>query len=86
MLVTCGALLVLVAQQMVFDEGVRAAILFLGGSMCVSVGFRVVLPVFDRYIADSCRDYYFKLHEEYIQSQQEMIKRMEEEITRNRKS
>lgn len=83
-LVTCGILLILIAQQLVADEGSKAAIFFLGSSMCLSVAFRASFPFFDKVIADSCRRHYFKLHEEYVQSQQERIKKMEEELTKRR--
>lgn len=84
-LVTFGILIVLIARQLLSDEGARAAALFLGGSMCVSVAIRVVMPLFDRLVGDSCRAHYLKLHEEYVKSQEERIRRMEEEINKNRK-
>ena len=83
---TCGILLIFIAQQLVADEGSKAAIFFLGGSMFLSVVFRAAFPFFEKVIADSCRRHYFKLHEEYVQAQQERIKIMEEELTKRRAS
>lgn len=84
-LVTFGILLVLIARQLLPDEGARIAATFLGGSMCLSVLFRVVMPVFDKLVGESCRGHYLKLHEEYVKAQEERIKQMEEEIYKNRK-
>lgn len=84
-LVTSGILIVLFARQLLSDEGARAAAIFLGGSMCVSVLFRIVMPIFDRLVGDSCRAHYLRLHEEYVKAQEVRIKKMEEEIYKNRK-
>lgn len=83
-LVTSGILIVLFARQLLSDEGARAAAIFLGGSMCISVLFRVVMPVFDKLVGDSCRAHYLKLHGEYVKAQEERIRHMEEEIYKNR--
>ena len=85
LLVTSGILIVLFARQLLSDEGARAAASFLGGSMCISVLFRVVMPIFDRLVGESCRAHYFKLHEEYVKAQEERIRQMEEEIHKRRK-
>lgn len=81
----CGIILIVLARQLFPEnDGLGSAILFLGASMCISVGFLVVQPVLDRIVAETSRVYYLHVYDEYMARQQETMKRIEEEMLKGK--
>jgi hypothetical protein len=81
-----GIILILLVQQLLPEnDGMRAALLFFGGSLCSTAVFVMIYPFVDRIIAVSSKLYYMQIYEEQLNLQQERIRQMEEELMQNRK-
>lgn len=79
-------ILIMLAQQLLpHDDGMRAAVLFLGASLCSAVFFMVIYPLIERLVADNSRMYYLQLYQNQMNLQQERIRKLEEELMASRK-